>query len=623
MFRNSIRKAIEEDPSISEKSLRQQFDRLIFRPLEALGTSYSKPLVIVLDALDACDNSGHVKLLIHLLAGAEKLEKIRLKVFLTSRPELPIRLGFKDVSGNCYQAIALHEITNSVVRSDIEIHMRHKLARIRADNPNQLAPDWPGEQKIQQLVSIADPLFISAATICRFLGDQRFNPEEQVDAVIKYQHACQADQLEATYQPVLDALILDLNRTEKARVLKEFQDVVGTIIVAADALSISSLASILGISTTLIEYRLKGLHSVLKITDDKSVPVRPFHLSFREYLIDRLHENQVFSINEPDAHRRLARACLKLLSSTTRLKQDICDLKNYSIARKDISKDAIAIHLTADIQYACRYWVYHLARGNCDLSDGDIVHKFLEERFLYWIEALCLMGRSNEVAGMIEELQQLAKVSSLMLSVDMYADLVQSNIDSPLAKFIIEVKELLNINQSILDSTPLQIYSSGLLFTPKSKNLRSSLNNVTLEAVRTLPQVFDAWDGAEQYPGHYANIYKAVVSPDGRRLASASTDSTIKLWDLETGQLQHTFHDNLNYDLQLQFLWNGTRLASSTSESTVRIWSSITGALLGTLEAQSRDVFRLDFPKMIVTCWFFAKLTCTSVSWYGRQLLLI
>lgn len=140
-MRISIRKAIEEEPNLAETALKRQFDQLIFRPLEALGAQHQKPLVIVLDALDECDNSNHIKLLVHLLAGAEKLHNIKLKVFLTSRPELPIRLGFNEVSGASYQSIVLHEITSSIVRSDIEIYMRDKLAYIQAANTDQLRND--------------------------------------------------------------------------------------------------------------------------------------------------------------------------------------------------------------------------------------------------------------------------------------------------------------------------------------------------------------------------------------------------------------------------------------------------------------------------------------------------
>lgn len=354
-----------------------------------------------------------------------------------------------------------------------------------------------------RLVSIADPLFISAATICRFVGDERFDPDEQVGTVLEHQHACQADQLEATYQPILDSLLLDLNKIQREKVLKEFREVVGTIVVAADVLSISSLSSILDISTGLIERRLSSLHSVINIPTDKNTPIRLFHLSFREYLFDKLHENQVFLINEADTHRRLAFACLKLLSSTDSMKQDICDLKNYSIARKDISKDTVARWLSADIQYACRYWVYHLKKGDCDISSGDEVTKFLEDRVLYWVEALCLMGRSNDMVAMTEKLQQLTKVSSVIKSMDMDMDIkaVQSNIKPSLANFLIEAKELILINQGMLNSTPLQIYSSGLLFTSKSKFLRPSLKNDTVESVGILPRVFDAWDGVEQHFG--------------------------------------------------------------------------------------------------------------------------
>ncbi|KAL2198614.1 hypothetical protein P885DRAFT_67778 [Corynascus similis CBS 632.67] len=86
----SIREALV-DRDVPKKALRHQFEKLILQPLGCIhGT---KAIVIVIDALDECDKDEDVKTIIALLAQANEVRSVRLRIFITSRPELPIRLG--------------------------------------------------------------------------------------------------------------------------------------------------------------------------------------------------------------------------------------------------------------------------------------------------------------------------------------------------------------------------------------------------------------------------------------------------------------------------------------------------------------------------------------------------
>jgi hypothetical protein len=85
-----IRKAIEDDPGIANRALKEQFDKLIFQPLIDTSSPQSQRSILVIDALDEC-HQDHVRIILSLL---RRLNQTNIKVFLTSRPELPIRLGF-------------------------------------------------------------------------------------------------------------------------------------------------------------------------------------------------------------------------------------------------------------------------------------------------------------------------------------------------------------------------------------------------------------------------------------------------------------------------------------------------------------------------------------------------
>jgi len=63
-----VSKAIGLESGISEKSLEEQFKKLIFEPLNAMKTSGPiLTLVIVVDALDECDEGQHISTILRLL----------------------------------------------------------------------------------------------------------------------------------------------------------------------------------------------------------------------------------------------------------------------------------------------------------------------------------------------------------------------------------------------------------------------------------------------------------------------------------------------------------------------------------------------------------------------------
>jgi hypothetical protein len=188
--------------------------------------------------------------------------------------------------------------------------------------------------------------------------------------------------------------------------------VVGTIVILVDQLSVTSLASLLNISEEDVNNRLDSLHSVLNVTTDKDALVKPFHLSFRDFLPDpRKRGKSLFWVDEIATHRMIATKCIESLSRPRRLTENMCNLKNPGKLRAEINKQTIDDRLPAHIQYACRHWVYHLEHSKDAIKDQDQAHRFLEEHFLHWLEALSLIGNMSEAIALISTLQKLVAVS--------------------------------------------------------------------------------------------------------------------------------------------------------------------------------------------------------------------
>jgi hypothetical protein len=402
--------AIDADSAISERALKEQFEKLILQPLSSMqGVSLPvSRLVIVVDALDECEREGDIRTILLLLSRLRDVTSMCLRVFVTSRPELPIRLGFKNMEGSLYQDLVLHEILRATIEHDIFVFLQHEFTNIRVER--SLSIDWPGQESIEALVGMSVPLFIFAATVCRFVRDPRWDPKKRLATILEYQTVSQASKLDRTYLPVLNQLLVGQDEVEKEQIAKEFQEVVGTIVVLANPLSISSLASLLCIAEDEITCRLDFLHSVLSIPTNQVYPIRLLHLSFRDFLFEALTRGKTpFWVDETKTHDTIVNKCVQLLCNC--LKKDICNVQKPGTRQSEIGVQVISAHLPAEVQYACRYWVYHLKQSKGGLIDKDQIHSFLQEHLLHWLEAMSLLGDTSESITMIATLQSILDVS--------------------------------------------------------------------------------------------------------------------------------------------------------------------------------------------------------------------
>ncbi len=89
---------------------------------------------------------------------------------------------------------------------------------------------------------------------------------------------------------------------------------------------------------------------------------------------------------------------------------------------------------------------------------------------------------------------------------------------------------------------------------------------------------------------------KAVAyRPDGRRLAGAAGDGTVKVWDLATGQVVLTLAADAESADGVAFSPDGTRLATAGQDGTAKVWDAATGQLRLTLAGHSGAVLGVAF----------------------------
>jgi len=403
-FRRHICSAIKKNPDIFQRGLGDQWKHLILQPLSKLEVSLQPPaLILVIDALDECDGDNDTQLILRLLAEAKNLNAVCFRVFITSRPETPIRFGFHAIPEATHQDFVLHSISQSIIEHDISIFLHHELDRIRRERGFPIG--WPSENEFDLLCQRACGLFIYASTACRFIRDLLWTPYKRLSMILNDDYVGQSPtgQLDDIYIRIIKHSINleNQSRQDKLKLSCEFKQIVGSIIILFDTLPITMVARLLNLDKQDVEVRLSCLRSVFDIPEMSESPIRLLHPSFRDFLLHRGRcLDTQFRIDETKTHGDLFVCCLKLMSK--HLKRNICNL------------GGVVKHcLPLDVQYSCCYWVSHLQRSNIKLCDGDQVHIFLQKHFLHWLEALSLIGKISDGILMVKSLETILTVSSL------------------------------------------------------------------------------------------------------------------------------------------------------------------------------------------------------------------
>lgn len=418
---NFICEALQEDPNLGDSaSLSQQFNKLLLHPLRMFQKSAAGPrsFVVVLDALDECDDFNDVRLLLRLLGDTQNMTGLGLRVLVTSRPEIPIRLGFHNMKHIAYHELALHDVPRAIVDQDITRFVTHELAQVRAER--SLPDGWPGHDKIQTITIRADGLFIFAATVCRYVnGPWQVSPSERLEQVCQGSGAKHksTEALDAMYLIVLDSTMKgDFSDDEVEQVTRRLRHVVGSVVLLFDNLSAEELARLLFPTVSsggvIVQHTLNSLHAVFDIPEDWSKPIQMLHLSFRDFLVDDIRCSDVrFRINQQQVHHDLSIYCLDLMKHS--LVQNICQLPRPGTFIAEVAEATLSQYLPFGLKYACRHWIDHAEHGQVTLDDNGPVHSFLRRYCLYWLEVMSLISKIPEAITVMRKLKDLIQVSMI------------------------------------------------------------------------------------------------------------------------------------------------------------------------------------------------------------------
>ena len=420
MIRKGVLTALREGGDWRSLPLSTQYERLVIGPLKALETTGRPRLTIllILDALDECGSEKGASDILRLILSDKSAYSCKLRILVTSRPEVHIRPQFHN--SRDHAGIALHDIEAMVVQSDIGLYLRNELGMVFG----AFGQDMPDDSSVERLAILAGSLFIFAATAVRFIKDDRVgDPQRQLDIVLGSREE-PGERLyfsvDLLYWQVLDNAI-PKDSVSFVMLKERFLRVVGAIIIVRDQLCLSALARMVDMEEKRIEITLKYLHSVIVVPPSEAPdePLRAFHKSFVDFLIDRQRcvdkqgcTDMRFFIDVPDHEAFLACRCLEIMGNSLKVNMATLEDPTVENSKVDGFEERVKNALSTPIRYACLYWVSHLAATEQKNEYIDVpLRNFLFHHLLHWIEAMSLLGSIPVAINMMKKIHTWAVCS--------------------------------------------------------------------------------------------------------------------------------------------------------------------------------------------------------------------
>src|ERR1700722_10492234 len=154
-----------------------------------------------------------------------------------------------------------------------------------------------------------------------------------------------------------------------------------------------------------------------------------------------------------------------------------------------------------------------------------------------------------------------------------------------LMKLVRDARRFIMYHKWAIENSPLQAYASALLFSPARSLIRCLFKEEEPKLFAIKPAMRDEWSACLQtLEGHSDSVNSVAFSHDSARLASASDDNTVKIWDASSGEYLQILEGHSGGVSSVAFSHDSTRLASASDDSTVKIWDVNSGECLQTLE---------------------------------------
>ncbi|CAI7596028.1 unnamed protein product [Penicillium pancosmium] len=252
------------------------------------------------------------------------------------------------------------------------------------------------------------------------------------------------------------------------------------------------------------------------------------------------------------------------------LQRDIWNIKLPGLHTKDICKPSP--NPLAAVEYSCVYWMDHLEASLVNgASELGVYDRVRVDTFL-----------QQKLLPWLEALSILGSVSDGIQVMQKLEILIEDERPNWVLKYPV-VEETWSHCLLTIEGHSLPINS--ISWSPGGSRLASASIDKTV-------RIWDSVTGRSisTLEGHSGWVTSIAWSPDGSQLASASGDQSVRIWDPATGQSILTLEGHSDGVWSIAWSPDGSRLASASDDGTVRIWDPATGRSISTLEGHRNGV---------------------------------
>lgn len=309
-YGNLLDHRIGKDPTLVTKSITEQFQELLVKPLRQLGTHGAniEGLVIIIDGIDECEGREAQSDIVEVVVASVREKTMPLRWIFLSRPEPHIVASF---TTNDVRSLSRHlELPVSrKIDNEITLYLKDKLRKIQ--QRGGLPDSWPSEREIGILVNLSGGLFIYAATVVRFVGEHNSSgPVDQLRAVLslsmhdrgKTDSEHPLAELDLFYTLIMRRIPPKILSTINRILLLTSYFSTPDVQVLRLVPKVLELANILGLSEAQFRNACSSLHSVLKL--DSFLEIRFYHASFVDFLQDSNRSKEFCIYSSLDGLRR-------------------------------------------------------------------------------------------------------------------------------------------------------------------------------------------------------------------------------------------------------------------------------------------------------------------------------
>ncbi|KAF8750315.1 WD domain, G-beta repeat [Rhizoctonia solani] len=532
------------------------FRKLIKEPLSKVKTKMTKGLVVVIDALDECNNPNGVGTILDVLFRIAP--GLPLKFFVASRPEPDIRHRVEAQPEHSRSMCALHDIEALLVQADIELYIRDEL------------PDSVSESDLIQLANLSKN--------CSYMRPRQFGSR----------HAA----IDELYTTILKAATDELEQDPEEQ--EQMRRILWTAVCAREPVYVDTLAALTGIKSTKADMLLQSLYSVLHVSGRKS-KITTLHASFPDFMFDKARSTR-FYCDEAKHSQLLGERCFKVMKDQLRF--NICGLESSFVTDSEVQNigDRITRSISPTLSYVAHYWGHHVVKGTPCEAVRKGLEDFLSYRLLFWMEVMSLKRTLDKGISMLSALKAWLTGESGS------SDLMRSVNDS---RIFVSKYAAGSVSQSTS-----HIYISALAFCHHSSSVHKQYWGRTRGLLHLQGSAIEQSQTAllATWPIH-STPHSLAFSPDGSRfarsgcsgtprgahqirqlcsilsdgslLASASNDGTVIVRDAQTGNcIYDVIRGHKNWAMSVCFSPNGKHLLSGSTDKTTRMWDSGNGSLI-------------------------------------------